>query len=96
MDLIITYGTDEFVIELKIWRGEKNEQSGRETYLSKSLRGLITKASVSSRSSSDAILIGCRIFGECGGWVCGWIPPTGNSPTHQDGLHQQLCRGLPT
>lgn len=30
MDIIITYGADEFVIELKIWRGEKYEQSGRE------------------------------------------------------------------
>ena len=30
MDIIITYGSDEFVIELKIWRGEKYELSGRE------------------------------------------------------------------
>ena len=30
MDLIVTYGQQEFVIELKIWRGEAYEQSGRD------------------------------------------------------------------
>lgn len=30
MDLIVTYGSDEFVIELKLWHGEKYERSGRE------------------------------------------------------------------
>ncbi len=30
MDLVVTYGSQEFVIELKIWRGEKYEQSGRD------------------------------------------------------------------
>lgn len=30
MDLIVTYGQDEFIIELKIWRGEKYERSGEE------------------------------------------------------------------
>ncbi len=30
MDLVVTYGRQEFVIELKIWRGEKYEQSGRD------------------------------------------------------------------
>ena len=30
MDLIVTYGSQEFVIELKIWRGEAYEQSGRD------------------------------------------------------------------
>lgn len=30
MDLIVTYGQQEFVVELKIWRGEAYEQSGRD------------------------------------------------------------------
>lgn len=30
MDLIVTYGKDEFVIELKLWRGEKYERTGLE------------------------------------------------------------------
>ena len=30
MDMIVTYGKDEFIIELKIWRGEKYERTGRE------------------------------------------------------------------
>lgn len=30
MDLIVTYGKDEFIIELKLWRGEKYERTGRE------------------------------------------------------------------
>ncbi len=30
MDLVVTYGSQEFVVELKIWRGEKYEQSGRD------------------------------------------------------------------
>ena len=30
MDLVVTYGGKEFVVELKIWRGEKYEERGRE------------------------------------------------------------------
>ena len=30
MDLVVTYGREEFVIELKIWRGEKYEEHGRD------------------------------------------------------------------
>ena len=30
MDLVVTYGKEEFVVELKIWRGDKYEQKGRE------------------------------------------------------------------
>ena len=30
MDLVVTYGRKEFVIELKIWRGEKYEERGRD------------------------------------------------------------------
>ena len=30
MDLIVTYGEEEFVVELKIWRGDKYEQKGRD------------------------------------------------------------------
>lgn len=30
MDIIVTYGADEFIIELKLWRGEKYERTGRE------------------------------------------------------------------
>ena len=30
MDLVVTYGCEEFVIELKIWRGEKYEEHGRD------------------------------------------------------------------
>ena len=30
MDLVVTYGRQEFVVELKIWRGEKYEQSGHD------------------------------------------------------------------
>lgn len=28
MDLVINYGSDEFIVELKLWRGEKYERSG--------------------------------------------------------------------
>jgi len=37
MDLVVTYGKQEFIIELKIWRGEKYEENGRDqlaSYLS--------------------------------------------------------------
>ena len=30
MDLVVTYGGEEFIIELKIWRGEKYEEQGRD------------------------------------------------------------------
>ncbi|MDY6325780.1 MAG: GxxExxY protein [Bacteroidales bacterium] len=30
MNLIVTYGQEEFVVELKIWRGDKYEQRGRD------------------------------------------------------------------
>ena len=30
MDLVVTYDRQEFIVELKIWRGEKYEQTGRE------------------------------------------------------------------
>ena len=30
MDLIVTYGSEEFILELKIWHGDKYEQNGRE------------------------------------------------------------------
>ena len=30
MDLIVTYGREEFIVELKIWRGDKYEQHGRD------------------------------------------------------------------
>ena len=30
MDLIVTYGGKEFIVELKIWRGEKYEERGRD------------------------------------------------------------------
>lgn len=30
MDLVVTYGSEEFIIELKIWRGEKYEELGRD------------------------------------------------------------------
>jgi len=30
MDLVITYGKEEFIVELKIWHGEKYEQDGKE------------------------------------------------------------------
>lgn len=30
MDLVVTYGRDEFIVELKIWRGDKYEISGRD------------------------------------------------------------------
>jgi hypothetical protein len=29
MDIVVTYGGEEFVIELKIWRGEKYETEGK-------------------------------------------------------------------
>ena len=41
MDLVVTYGRQEFIVELKIWRGDKYEQTGREQlseYLS--IRGM--------------------------------------------------------
>ena len=30
MDLVVNYGQQEFIIELKIWRGEKYEENGRD------------------------------------------------------------------
>lgn len=30
MDLVVTYGHKEFIVELKIWRGEKYEERGRD------------------------------------------------------------------
>ena len=30
MDLVVNYGREEFIVELKIWRGDKYEQTGRE------------------------------------------------------------------
>ena len=30
MDLVVTYGGEEFIVELKIWRGEKYERQGRD------------------------------------------------------------------
>ncbi len=30
MDLMVTYGRQEFIVELKIWRGDKYEQRGRD------------------------------------------------------------------
>ena len=30
MDLVVTYGKHEFIVELKIWRGDKYEQRGRD------------------------------------------------------------------
>jgi len=30
MDLVVTYGSEEFILELKIWRGDKYERTGRE------------------------------------------------------------------
>ena len=30
MDLVVTYGNEEFIIELKIWRGDKYEEQGRD------------------------------------------------------------------
>ena len=30
MDLVVTYGKQEFIVELKIWRGDKYEQRGRD------------------------------------------------------------------
>lgn len=30
MDLVVTYGQEEFIVELKIWHGDKYEQTGRE------------------------------------------------------------------
>lgn len=30
MDLVVTYGREEFIVELKIWRGDKYEQKGRD------------------------------------------------------------------
>lgn len=30
MDLVVSYGREEFIVELKIWRGDKYEQTGRE------------------------------------------------------------------
>lgn len=30
MDLVVTYGLQEFIIELKIWRGDKYEERGRD------------------------------------------------------------------
>jgi hypothetical protein len=30
MDLVVTYGKKEFIVELKIWHGDKYEQSGRD------------------------------------------------------------------
>ena len=30
MDLVVTYGREEFIVELKIWRGDKYEERGRD------------------------------------------------------------------
>ena len=30
MDLVVTYGKEEFIVELKIWRGDKYEERGRD------------------------------------------------------------------
>jgi hypothetical protein len=30
MDLVVNYDRQEFIVELKIWRGDKYEQTGRE------------------------------------------------------------------
>lgn len=30
MDIVVNYGAEEFIIELKLWRGEKYEQTGRK------------------------------------------------------------------
>lgn len=30
MDLVVTYGQQEFIVELKIWRGDKYEEKGRD------------------------------------------------------------------
>ena len=30
MDLVVNFGRQEFIVELKIWRGDKYEQTGRE------------------------------------------------------------------
>lgn len=30
MDLVVTYGKEEFIVELKIWRGDKYEEHGRD------------------------------------------------------------------
>ena len=30
MDLVVTYGREEFIVELKIWRGDKYEEQGRD------------------------------------------------------------------
>ena len=30
MDLVVTYDKQEFIVELKIWRGDKYEQTGRK------------------------------------------------------------------
>ena len=30
MDLVVTYGREEFIVELKIWRGDKYEQKGHD------------------------------------------------------------------
>ncbi|MBQ3733306.1 MAG: hypothetical protein II859_05030, partial [Bacteroidales bacterium] len=30
MDLVVTYGKQEFIVELKIWRGDKYEEKGRD------------------------------------------------------------------
>ena len=30
MDLVVTYGKEEFIVELKIWRGNKYEENGRD------------------------------------------------------------------
>ena len=32
MDLVVTYDRQEFIVELKIWRGEKYEESGRDQF----------------------------------------------------------------
>lgn len=30
MDLVVNYGRQEFIVELKIWRGDRFEQTGHE------------------------------------------------------------------
>ena len=47
MDLVVTYGQQEFIIELKIWRGDKYEESGRDQL----------SAYLSTRSMNEGYLV---------------------------------------
>ena len=71
MDLVVTYGRQEFIVELKIWHGDKYEQTGREQlseYLS--IRGinegyLLTFDSSKNKSTAEPQWLevnGKRIF----------------------------------